>query len=226
VAFAPVERAQELSVRANLTFVQALWATRAANVFTTHKPVASGFDHFDSAMVGRYLSHIDGLSDCAIDSILQLARAQGDDKGERYNMAYLAMRGSATCMAVSRLHGQVSRRIFQRLYPRWPPSEVPVRQITNGVHTPTSDSEPDVALSGQLCDRSVEVAGRAERQAAGGAEDRRGRSDARKDAGAGAPLLRRHGRARRDKAKLLAAGGLDNRKIFAVFTGDRHAGAR
>jgi starch phosphorylase len=55
-------------------------------------------------------------------------------------MAYLAVRGSGAVNGVSRLHGQVSRRIFQPLFPRWPESEVPVTHVTNGVHTPTWDS--------------------------------------------------------------------------------------
>ena len=55
-------------------------------------------------------------------------------------MAYLAMRGSGAVNGVSKLHGQVSRRIFRTLFPRWPESEVPVTHVTNGVHTPTWDS--------------------------------------------------------------------------------------
>jgi starch phosphorylase len=55
-------------------------------------------------------------------------------------MAYLAIRGSGAVNGVSKLHGQVSRRIFQVLFSRWPESEVPVTHVTNGVHTPTWDS--------------------------------------------------------------------------------------
>jgi len=55
-------------------------------------------------------------------------------------MAFLAQRGSAICVGVSRLHGEISRQIFQPLFPRWPPCEVPVTHITNGVHVPTWDS--------------------------------------------------------------------------------------
>src|SRR5262249_53119802 len=55
-------------------------------------------------------------------------------------MAYLATRGSGAVNGVSRLHGEVSRRIFQPLYPRWPEAEVPVAHVTNGVHTPSWDS--------------------------------------------------------------------------------------
>ena len=55
-------------------------------------------------------------------------------------MAYLAIRGSGAINGVSKLHGQVSRRLFQPLFPRWPETEVPVTHVTNGVHTPTWDS--------------------------------------------------------------------------------------
>ncbi len=55
-------------------------------------------------------------------------------------MAYLAMRGSLAAFGVSRLHGGVSRRIFQPLFPRWPEEEVPVGHVTNGVHVPSWDS--------------------------------------------------------------------------------------
>jgi starch phosphorylase len=55
-------------------------------------------------------------------------------------MAYLAIRGSGGVNGVSKLHRQVSRRIFQFLFPGWPETEVPVTHVTNGVHMPTWDS--------------------------------------------------------------------------------------
>ena len=59
---------------------------------------------------------------------------------ENFNMAYLAIRGSGAVNGVSRLHGQVSRRLFAPLFTRWPEDEVPVGHVTNGVHMPTWDS--------------------------------------------------------------------------------------
>ena len=55
-------------------------------------------------------------------------------------MAYLAIRGSGAVNGVSRLHGEVSRRLFLPLFPRWPEDEIPVGHVTNGVHMPTWDS--------------------------------------------------------------------------------------
>src|SRR5207244_2291314 len=72
--------------------------------------------------------------------LMALGRRDRTDSAEPFNMAYLAVRGSGAVNGVSQLHGQVSRGIFQVLFPRWPEIEVPVTHVTNGVHTPTWDS--------------------------------------------------------------------------------------
>src|SRR5262249_12962479 len=74
-------------------------------------------------------------------SLLALGRRDGDDPTEPFNMAFLALRGSGAVNGVSRLHAQVSRRLFQPLFPRWPEDEVPIGYVTNGVHTPTWESQ-------------------------------------------------------------------------------------
>ena len=76
----------------------------------------------------------------SFEELLALGRRNSQDSSEPFNMAYLAIRGSGAVNGVSKLHGQVSRRIFQALFPRWPETEVPVTHVTNGVHTPTWDS--------------------------------------------------------------------------------------
>jgi starch phosphorylase len=142
-AFAVVERARQLAVKSQLNFWEALWATRAGNIFTTHTPVAAGFDSFSPALLRKYLPYVEGeLADngVTLDDILGLGRINRLDGDEPFNMAYLAQRGSAVCLGVSRLHGEFSRRIFQPLFPRWPACEVPIGHITNGVHAPTWDS--------------------------------------------------------------------------------------
>ncbi len=72
--------------------------------------------------------------------LLAMGRADPHDSAETFNMAYLALRGSAAVNGVSRLHGSVSRRLFQKIFPRWPETDVPVGHVTNGVHVPTWDS--------------------------------------------------------------------------------------
>jgi starch phosphorylase len=72
--------------------------------------------------------------------LLALGRRDLDNDAENFNMAYLAIRGSGAVNGVSRLHGEVSRRLFAPLFPRWPEAEVPVGHVTNGVHMPSWDS--------------------------------------------------------------------------------------
>ena len=66
-------------------------------------------------------------------------------------MAYLAIRGSGAVNGVSRLHGKVSRHIFESLFPHWPEDEVPVGHVTNGVHMPTWDSAEADELWTKAC---------------------------------------------------------------------------
>jgi len=142
-AFAIIERARHLAVRQKLNFWEALWATRAGNVFTTHTLVAAGFDSFPANLLRKYLPYVEGElagRGVTLDDILGLGRMDRLNADEPFNMAYLALRGSALCLGVSRLHGEFSRRVFQPLYPRWPTCEVPVDHVTNGVHIPTWDS--------------------------------------------------------------------------------------
>ena len=136
-AFAVVARAAAFAGRESLPFSTALLATGAGNVFTTHTPVSAAFDRFDPSLIAKYaapLAHEAGIS---MEELLALG--QEPDTG-LFNMAFLAMRGSGRVNGVSRLHGEVSRRLFAPLFPGRPCDEVPVTHITNGVHVPTWDS--------------------------------------------------------------------------------------
>jgi len=140
-AFAVLERARSYMEDNGRPFDMALAVTRAGNLFTTHTPVEAGFDRFDPSLIGRYLSkYAEEKLSISIEELLALGRRDRHDSSEPFNMAYLAIHGSGAINGVSKLHGQVSRRLFQPLFPRWPEAEVPVTHVTNGVHTPTWDS--------------------------------------------------------------------------------------
>ena len=139
-AFAILERANAFAHREGVDFSTALIATRAGNLFTTHTPVDAGFDRFDPALLERYLGAWAEDAGIGRDALLALGRADPEDSGEAFNMAWLAIHGSGAVNGVSRLHGEVSRRLFQTLFPRWPGDEVPVGHITNGVHVPSRDA--------------------------------------------------------------------------------------
>jgi len=140
-AFAVLDRARSFMEETGQPFEVALAVTRAGNVFTTHTPVAAGFDRFAPALIEQYLGgYADKKLGIAVHDLLALGRQNPDDSSETFNMAYLAIRGSGVVNGVSRLHGEVSRHLFEPLFPHWPADEVPVGYVTNGVHTPTWDS--------------------------------------------------------------------------------------
>ncbi|MCA9191294.1 MAG: alpha-glucan family phosphorylase [Planctomycetales bacterium] len=141
-AFAVLARAERLARQTGVSVFTAFRATRAGNVFTTHTPVAAAFDTFDPDLVAHYAEPFVESLDLPMDRLLDLGRCNTHDDSEPFNMAFLAMRGCSHVNAVSQLHGHVSRKIFAKLYSRWPQEEVPVTSITNGVHIPTWNSEP------------------------------------------------------------------------------------
>jgi starch phosphorylase len=151
-AFAVLERARSFMEDNEKPFDVALAATRAGNLFTTHTAVEAGFDRFAPNLIERYLRvYAEEKLSISIDELQALGRRDRQDSSEPFNMAYLAIHGSGAINGVSKLHGQVSRRLFQPLFPRWPEAEVPVTHVTNGVHTPTWDSVEADRLWELLC---------------------------------------------------------------------------
>ena len=151
-AFAVLERARGFMQKTSCPFDIALAVTRAGNLFTTHTAVAAGFDRFAPALIEQYLG---GYAEQALgitrQDLLALGRRNPNDGSENFNMAYLAIRGSGAVNGVSRLHGKVSRHLFEPLFAQWPADEVPVGYVTNGVHMPTWDSAPADELWTKAC---------------------------------------------------------------------------
>ncbi|MEI6208159.1 MAG: alpha-glucan family phosphorylase [Desulfuromonadales bacterium] len=140
-AFAVLERACSFMQESEQTFEVALAVTRAGNIFTTHTAVAAGFDQFPPVLIEKYLGRYAELKlGISLHELLALGRRNPNDESESFNMAYLAIRGSGAVNGVSRLHGKVSRHLFEPLFQEWPHDEIPVGHVTNGVHMPTWDS--------------------------------------------------------------------------------------
>jgi starch phosphorylase len=152
-AFAILERARHFMVGTSQAFSVAMCATRAGNLFTTHTPVEAGFDRFPPDLFTLYFQDYARELGLDLDELLALGRITGM-ADEPFHMAYLAVRGSGAVNGVSRLHGEVSRHIFQPLFPHWPRHEVPVGHVTNGVHVPSWDSAGADALWTDACGKS------------------------------------------------------------------------
>jgi glycogen phosphorylase len=137
-AFLTLELARELIKSKQMTFAAAAVQVKERCVFTTHTPVAAGNDEFDAALVMRafgqsYFTEL-GLSQ---KEFLALGRIEAEKEDERFGLTPLAIRMCRSTNAVSRKHGEVSRALWQKLWPGKPPDEVPITHITNGVHAPT-----------------------------------------------------------------------------------------
>ena len=151
-AFAVLERARSFMEETAQPFEVALAVTRAGNLFTTHTAVAAGFDRFAPTLIEQYLSgYAQEKLGITLHDLLALGRQNPRDSSETFNMAYLAIRGSGAVNGVSRLHGKVSQHLFEPLFPQWPPYEVPVGYVTNGVHMPSWDSAAADDLWTEAC---------------------------------------------------------------------------
>jgi starch phosphorylase len=114
--------------------------------------VAAGFDRFAPALIEQYLGgYAEQKLGITFQDLLALGRIDPNDSSESFNMAYLAFRGSGGVNGVSRLHGEVSRRLFAPLFAQWPVNETPVGHITNGVHTSSWDSAEADNLWTEAC---------------------------------------------------------------------------
>jgi len=151
-AFVVLERARNFMEETGQPFEVALTVTRAGNLFTTHTAVADGFDRFAPALIEQYLSwYAKEKLGITINNLLAMGRQNSNDPSENFNMAYLAIHGSGAVNGVSRLHGKVSRHLFESLFPNWPADEVPIGYVTNGVHMPTWDSAAADDLWTEAC---------------------------------------------------------------------------
>ncbi len=134
-AFMTLERAREEMTR-GASFTEAVSRIRANTIFTTHTPVPAGHDVFSLSLMDKYfVNYWDSLG---IDRDTFLKLGKSDSSGaDNFNMTTLALKMSSHCCGVSRLHGQVTRRMWQNLWPEVREDKVPISHVTNGVHAPT-----------------------------------------------------------------------------------------
>ncbi len=136
--FLGLERIREFMDGDGLDFDTALAVVRASTLFTTHTPVPAGIDRFPVELVERYFGDYNGASmlpGVPVGRVLGFG-AESDDAG-KFNMAHMGLRLAQRSNGVSQLHGEVSRAMFEELWPGFDSAEVPIGSITNGVHGPS-----------------------------------------------------------------------------------------
>lgn len=130
-----LERTREEMTK-GASFDDAVNRVRAATVFTTHTPVPAGHDAFPVEWVEKYLKGY--LENTGIDRGTFLRMGQRDESADQpFDMTVFALRMANQRCGVSQLHGEVTRRMWQVLWPQVPEEQVPISHITNGIHVPT-----------------------------------------------------------------------------------------
>ena len=142
-AFALLERIRE-RVGEGMNFEEAVKKVRATSVFTTHTPIPAGHEVFPFHLMDKYFSHYYPLLGLSRDGFLQLGTHPKDPLAG-FNMTAFSLRMSSYHNGVSKRHGEVSRHMWQLLWPDKKEEDVPIDSITNGIHVPTW-IEPKVEL--------------------------------------------------------------------------------
>src|SRR6266481_3452495 len=134
-AFMLVERIRELVARGT-PFAEAVRKVRATSTFTTHTPVPAGHDTFSIEQVEQCVGPVWQEMGVSREAFIRLGHHPVLDH-DRFHMPVAAIRLSARVNAVSRRHGEESRRIWAPLWPDRDVARVPIGHVTNGVHVAT-----------------------------------------------------------------------------------------
>ena len=136
-AFLNIERLRILVQEHGLTFHQALEVVRSSALFTTHTPVPAGHDFFDEDMLRTYIAHYPERLNISWQEFINLGKYHENNPSEKFSMSVLAVKLSQEVNGVSKIHGRVSREMFQNLFEGYYPEELHIGYVTNGVHHPT-----------------------------------------------------------------------------------------
>jgi starch phosphorylase len=136
-AFATIEYTRHRMESTGSTFWAAAQEVAQSTVFTTHTPVDAGHDRFPPELVDEHLEPLRRTLGISREEFLGLGRIRPADPAEALCMTVLAFKMSRYANAVSNLHGRVTRKSWQVLWPHHREDEVPVGHITNGVHVRT-----------------------------------------------------------------------------------------
>ena len=136
-AFLALERIRTLVQNSTLSFDEARQAVASTNVFTTHTPVPAGIDTFSPDMLLKYFNNYYPQLKLDQEGFLALGREEPANRKLGFSMAVLAIRLADGVNGVSKLHGEVSRKMWHNVWPQVPPSDVPIKHVTNGIHTRT-----------------------------------------------------------------------------------------
>ncbi|MCK4343357.1 MAG: alpha-glucan family phosphorylase [Phycisphaerae bacterium] len=136
-AFLSLERIRQAMHEQGLSYREAREAMCGGHIFTTHTPVPAGIDRFEPRLVEQQLGWMAQELGISTAELLGFGREHPDRSEELFTMPLLALRMAYRSNGVSKLHGEVARGMWQGYWPGVPREEVPIKHITNGIHTRT-----------------------------------------------------------------------------------------
>ena len=136
-AFSALERIRIfMNENPGLSFEEAKNILATSSVYTIHTPVPAGLERFGYDLIDEHLTWM--------WESLGLTREQFHDLGREpmggydlFSLPVMALKMSAATNGVSKLHGDVSRKMWQWMFPEVPEREVPIQSVTNGIHVQT-----------------------------------------------------------------------------------------
>ena len=116
----------------------ALEIVRRSNVFTTHTPVPAGNEVFNIDLLWSFLENMANEIGFDVSRLIEWGVPVGSkEKAHELSMTILGMRLANHSNGVSKLHGEVARKMWRHLWPGRAIDEIPIKHITNGVHIST-----------------------------------------------------------------------------------------
>jgi len=132
-----LQRLVDLVEEEGLNFNEALEVVRSSGLYTCHTPVPAGHDYFEEGLFYKYMSEYPARLGIEWKDLIGLGRQNPDDNNEKFSMSVFALNTCQEANGVSRLHGEVSQKMFAPVWPGYFPEELHVSYVTNGVHMPT-----------------------------------------------------------------------------------------
>ncbi len=145
-AFLSLERVAQVERKLKVGVEESMEIVRRTNIFTTHTPVPAGNETFSPDLVRSHLAALKNELPVSPETIMTLGRPPGTDDQHDFSMTVLGIRTAKLCNGVSKLHGQVARRMWAHLWPGRPHDEVPIRHVTNGAHVSSWLSSDNASL--------------------------------------------------------------------------------
>lgn len=136
-AFALLERARMYKDKFNIDFRSAKQIVKTSSIFTTHTPVPAGNETFKVDRIDTYFSNYINELGISRENFIELGQTNGYNSNEDFSMTIVGLKLTSYHNGVSKLHGNVARKMWKSIWKCFPDDEVPIKSVTNGIHTMT-----------------------------------------------------------------------------------------